>query len=108
MKYWTYIKGEVPGSYEPAALAALPGFTMTTLVCPGEGEIVAHSKSRGELVRYSCITPGTDVEGDIEAISMWAGQGVGLVKKLQPAAAILHEIYDDASSIMKRLGGLSA
>ena len=39
MKYWTYMKGEVPGSYEPAALAALPGFTMTTLVCPGEGEI---------------------------------------------------------------------
>lgn len=39
MKYWTYMKGEVPGSYEPADLAALPGFTMTTLVCPGEGEI---------------------------------------------------------------------
>ena len=75
---------------------------------PGEGEIVAHSKSLGELVRYRCITPGADVEGDIEAISMWAGQGVGLVKNLQPAAAILHEIYDDASAIMKRLGGLSA
>lgn len=39
MKYWTYMNGEVPGSYEPEALAALPGFSMTTLVCPGEGEI---------------------------------------------------------------------
>jgi hypothetical protein len=39
MKYWTYMKGEVPGSYEPADLVALPDFTMTTLVCPGEGEI---------------------------------------------------------------------
>lgn len=39
MKYWTYMKGEVPGSYEPVELVALPGFTMTTLVCPGEGEI---------------------------------------------------------------------
>jgi len=39
MKYWTYMKGEVPGSYEPAALVALPDFSMTTLVCPGEGEI---------------------------------------------------------------------
>jgi hypothetical protein len=39
MKYWTYMNGEVPGSYEPAALVALPGFTITTLVCPGEGEI---------------------------------------------------------------------
>ncbi len=75
---------------------------------PGEGEIVARSKSLGEILRYRCLTPGTDVEGDIESLSMWAGQGVGLVKKLQPAAAILHEIYDDASSIMKRLGGISA
>lgn len=39
MKYWTYMKGEVPGSYEPEALAALPGFNMTTLVCPAQGEI---------------------------------------------------------------------
>lgn len=39
MKYWTYMKGEVPGSYEPADLVALPDFSMTTLVCPGEGEI---------------------------------------------------------------------
>lgn len=39
MKYWAYMKGEVPGSYEPADLVALPGFSMTTLVCPGEGEI---------------------------------------------------------------------
>ncbi len=39
MKYWTYIKGEVPGSYEPEALVALPGFGMTTLVCAAQGEI---------------------------------------------------------------------
>jgi len=39
MRYWTYMNGEVPGSYAAAELAALPGFTMTTLVCPAEGEI---------------------------------------------------------------------
>ena len=39
MKYWAYMKGEVPGSYEPEALAALPEFSMTTLVCPAQGEI---------------------------------------------------------------------
>lgn len=33
------MKGEVPGSFEPAELAALPGFSMTTLVCPASGEI---------------------------------------------------------------------
>jgi hypothetical protein len=30
---------EVPGSYSAEELAALPGFSMTTLVCPAEGEI---------------------------------------------------------------------
>ncbi|MBI5245540.1 MAG: hypothetical protein HY923_00035 [Elusimicrobia bacterium] len=55
MKYWTYMKGEVPGSYEPAALVALPGFSMTTLVCPGEGEIAEKNWRRAgefeEIVR---------------------------------------------------------
>lgn len=39
MRYWVYMNAEVPGSYEPEQLAALPGFTMTTLVCPAQGEI---------------------------------------------------------------------
>lgn len=40
MRYWVYLKGEVPGSFEPEELAATPGFTLTTLVCPAEGEIL--------------------------------------------------------------------
>lgn len=75
---------------------------------PGEGEIVANSESLGEILRYRSYTPGTDVEGDIEALSMWAGQGVALVKKLQPAAEIVREIHTEASAILKRLGAMSA
>ncbi|MDX6767898.1 MAG: hypothetical protein SF051_00075 [Elusimicrobiota bacterium] len=40
MRYWVYLKGEVPGSFEPEELAAMPGFAATTLVCPAEGEIL--------------------------------------------------------------------
>jgi NAD(P)H-dependent flavin oxidoreductase YrpB (nitropropane dioxygenase family) len=75
---------------------------------PGEGEVVAHSKSLGDILRYRSYTPGADAEGDIEALSMWAGQSVGLVRELQPAATIVREIHDEASSIMKRLGDRSA
>ena len=75
---------------------------------PGEGEIVANSKSHGEILRYRAYTPGADVEGDIEALSMWAGQGVALVKKRQPAAEIVREIHDEASMILSRLGTMSA
>jgi hypothetical protein len=39
MRYWAYMNGEVPGSYSADELAALPGFSMTTLVCPASGEI---------------------------------------------------------------------
>lgn len=39
MRYWAYMNGEVPGSYDAPELAALPGFSMTTLVCPAQGEI---------------------------------------------------------------------
>jgi NAD(P)H-dependent flavin oxidoreductase YrpB (nitropropane dioxygenase family) len=74
---------------------------------PGEGETVANSKSLGEILRYRAYTPGADAEGDIEALSMWAGQSVASVKKLQPAAEIVREIRDEASSILRRLGTLS-
>ena len=39
MRYWAYMNGEVPGSYDAGELASLPGFSMTTLVCPASGEI---------------------------------------------------------------------
>ena len=74
---------------------------------PGEGEIVAISKSLGPMVRYGCETPSADAEGDIDALSMWAGQGVALVKKLQPAAEIVREIRDEASAILRRLGTMA-
>jgi nitronate monooxygenase len=70
---------------------------------PGEGEIVARSKSLGEIVKYRSYTPGIDADGDIEALSLWAGQGVSLVKRLQPAADIVREINTDASNILKSL-----
>src|SRR2546426_205125 len=40
MKYWVYMNGEVPGSYTPQELATLSGFSMTSMVCPAEGEIL--------------------------------------------------------------------
>jgi NAD(P)H-dependent flavin oxidoreductase YrpB (nitropropane dioxygenase family) len=48
---------------------------------PGEGEVIATSRSQGPIVGYRCYTPGDDAEGDIDALSLWAGQGVGLVSK---------------------------
>jgi NAD(P)H-dependent flavin oxidoreductase YrpB (nitropropane dioxygenase family) len=70
---------------------------------PGEGEVLANSPSRGELVRYGCNTPGPDFTGDIEALSMWAGQGLSLVSKVQPAAEIVGEIVEDAEARLRQI-----
>lgn len=40
MKYWVYINGEVPGCFTPPELVKLPEFSITTLICPAEGEIL--------------------------------------------------------------------
>jgi NAD(P)H-dependent flavin oxidoreductase YrpB (nitropropane dioxygenase family) len=71
---------------------------------PGEGEIVARSQTRGEADRYMSFTPGPDTVGDIEPLSLWSGQGVALVRKVQPAAEIVREINEEAESILRRLG----
>jgi NAD(P)H-dependent flavin oxidoreductase YrpB (nitropropane dioxygenase family) len=70
---------------------------------PGEGEVIGTSRSIGPIVRYQSHTPGPDVEGDIDAMSLWAGQSVGLVSKLQSAGDIVREIADEAQAILRRL-----
>jgi nitronate monooxygenase len=59
---------------------------------PGEGEAVAHLASGEPLVRYSSEMALEGATGDIEALSLWAGQSVGLVKRVQPAAEIVAEL----------------
>lgn len=67
---------------------------------PGEGEKIAHSPSKGDVVRYQTFTPDKDTTGEVEAVSMWCGQGVAMVRKVQPAAEIVEEIVSDARKII--------
>ncbi|MFH2203189.1 MAG: hypothetical protein ABIJ96_08760 [Elusimicrobiota bacterium] len=46
MKYWIYMNGEIPGSYEPEELVALPGFQETAMVCPAAGGVEDRSWRR--------------------------------------------------------------
>ena len=46
---------------------------------PGEGEVIATSRASGPVVRYQSFTGGSDAEGDIDALPLWAGQGVGML-----------------------------
>jgi nitronate monooxygenase len=70
---------------------------------PGEGEVVAISKSLEEIVRYRVFMASADVEGDVDALPLWAGQSVGLVRKVMPAGQIVREVNADADAILHRL-----
>ncbi|RWO41327.1 MAG: nitronate monooxygenase [Mesorhizobium sp.] len=69
---------------------------------PRQGEVIG-SNADGSIIRYACLTPYADVAGNIEAMSMWAGQGVGLVTREQSAADITRELADEAQRIFSRL-----
>jgi nitronate monooxygenase len=59
---------------------------------PGEGDVIGHFASGEAIVRYEPAPPMVGTTGDIEALSMWAGQGVALARKTQPAADIVAEL----------------
>jgi NAD(P)H-dependent flavin oxidoreductase YrpB (nitropropane dioxygenase family) len=59
---------------------------------PGEGEVIAHFASGDPIVRYSPAPPLVGTTGEIEALSLWAGQSVALARQMQPAAEIVAEL----------------
>jgi len=59
---------------------------------PGEGDVIAHFASGEAIVRYEPAAPMVGTTGDIEAVSMWAGQSVALARKPQSAADIVAEL----------------
>ena len=58
---------------------------------PGEGEEIAQDQGR-PIFRYSSAVALEGTTGDIEALSLWAGQGVALARHVQPASEIVAEL----------------
>jgi nitronate monooxygenase len=83
--------------------AGRPGFGAR----PGEGEIVAHSADGSEVVRYSSALPLTSYTGDVEALSLWAGQSVGLIHDVAPAAEIVEQLVAECDAAIRRLAALA-
>jgi NAD(P)H-dependent flavin oxidoreductase YrpB (nitropropane dioxygenase family) len=70
----------------------------------GEGAVIGASPTGANILSHRGSTPVAGTTGDIEALSMWAGQSVGLVRKVQPAAEIVRDISGGADAILRRLG----
>ena len=59
---------------------------------PGEGEEIARAASGEPVVRYSSALALQGLTGDVEPLSLWAGQSVTFAKRTQPAADIIAEL----------------
>jgi len=72
-----------------------------------QGEVVgeyvdATTGRRSPIRRFSPLDIHTGVTGAIEAMPHWAGESVDGVKAVQPAAAIVHELVDEAEQLLQR------
>ncbi len=55
------------------------------------------------LLRFMGFPPTPDASGDLESMDFLAGQGVGLVKDIKPAAEVLQELVEGARQIIIQL-----
>ncbi len=70
---------------------------------PGEEDDIAARGDGTPIKRYASATPHASMTGEIEALPNWAGQGVGLVTRVQPAAEIVQELVADAERIIRAI-----
>jgi NAD(P)H-dependent flavin oxidoreductase YrpB (nitropropane dioxygenase family) len=68
---------------------------------PGEGDVVARTAEGSEVVRYASSSPRAELEGDIEATSMWAGQSAGLVETVSPAGDVVRHLAEEAAQALR-------
>jgi NAD(P)H-dependent flavin oxidoreductase YrpB (nitropropane dioxygenase family) len=59
---------------------------------PGEGDVVARRADGSEIRRYFFGSPTRDVTEGAEAMALYAGEGVGLVRRASPAVEIVAEL----------------
>jgi enoyl-[acyl-carrier protein] reductase II len=59
------------------------------------------------IQRFMSIPPNARVTGDIDSMALLAGQAIGLVNEIKPAATVVRELADGASRLIEqRLGSL--
>jgi len=76
-----------------------------------EGEYVAEIELDGErtrIARFRGTPPFNGFHGHIEAMACYAGQSVGEVKSVQPAAEIVAQLVDEAETLLSGPPTISA
>lgn len=67
---------------------------------PGEGDTLATDPAGERVPRYSSVSPRAELEGDIEALSLWAGQSVGLVHDVRPIRDVIQSLAEETAAAL--------
>ncbi|MEX2011330.1 MAG: nitronate monooxygenase [Chloroflexota bacterium] len=70
-----------------------------------QGEIVGEVEIAGDrrnIRRFQGMPPSKVVSGRVDAMACYAGQSVGSVKRVQPAAEIVAELFDGVDGLLRR------
>jgi NAD(P)H-dependent flavin oxidoreductase YrpB (nitropropane dioxygenase family) len=60
-----------------------------------DGDVVGHLAAGGErspITRFASSPPSRHVEGNVAAMALYAGEGVGDVREVRPAAAVIADL----------------
>jgi nitronate monooxygenase len=68
---------------------------------PGEGDRLATDAAGNVVERYDSTSPRAELDGDIEALSLWAGQSVGLVHDVRPMREVVDSIAAEAATVLE-------
>jgi NAD(P)H-dependent flavin oxidoreductase YrpB (nitropropane dioxygenase family) len=77
----------------------------TDAIREAEGQIIGTTRMGSETIplpRYSVMLPTRDFEGDIEQACLTAGQSVGNIDAILPAAEIVRRMTDEALAALAR------
>jgi NAD(P)H-dependent flavin oxidoreductase YrpB (nitropropane dioxygenase family) len=68
---------------------------------PKEGEVIAYRTDGSPVDRYSSSMPLENMLGEMEGLALYAGQSVGLVKDIKPAASIIGELKRETEQVFE-------
>jgi nitronate monooxygenase len=61
---------------------------------PGTGEVIAHFADGTPVIRYAADEPLAGMEGEVEAMALYAGQSAALVHDVPPASALVPSLMN--------------
>ncbi len=73
---------------------------------PGEEDVLGTDENGGPIVRYEVGFPRPGASGDVDAMALYAGQGVGQVSSIQGAADLVHDLAAEAYSVLRHASQL--